>query len=376
MNASIVETSPDALPVGTHLQEGTFIIKTLLAVSSFGTTYTAQDMILNRQVVIKEYFPNGCRRNKTNVIPPPDQSDGTQFTQAKNRFLEEARVLAKFRHPGIVGVYNFFEANNTAYMVMEYVQGASLMKTLTQRGVCSAGEVLEIARQLCAALETVHDAGLLHRDIKPDNVIRCDDGRVVLVDFGLSEKFDTSNSRHTRPLDSALRYGTPGYAPLEQYTHSAQLGPASDIYALGATLYHLCSGQMPLPATDRACGVELEAPRCEHPVLAEIIMWAISLELKKRPSSAQVFLQRINDADEILNRRIQIVELLRRHAHQKALAQLAKAQTDSDAADLNASATDDTGCMKLVFFLYLGLWGIATAVALLFLFVRYVLVGG
>jgi serine/threonine-protein kinase len=370
MVASDVVTFNDYLSAGTRLQEGNFVIESLLATGAFGATYLARDEILNRPVVIKEYFPEGCRRSGERVIPYHIQN-AEDFANAREHFLEEARVLAQFRHPGIVGVYNFFEANNTAYMVMEYLQGATLLEVLAERGFLNPDEVLEIARQICDALKMVHQAGMLHRDIKPNNIIRCEDGRVVLVDFGLSEKFDDGSSRHTRPLDTALRFGTPGYAPLEQYTHSAQLGPSSDIYALSATLYHLCSGQMPLPATDRACGIELESPRCEHPLLREYILWAMSLEIKKRPTSVEIFANRLKEADEGLSARQQLVAVLKNRSAQKSLA--ARAANFKKAEQ---TSVDDGGCMKVIFIAYLTVWAFAAIVWFIFLFVRYVLVGG
>ena len=368
---SDVVTFNDYLPADASLHEGNFVIESLLAAGAFGATYLARDEILHRPVVIKEYFPEGCRRSGEQVIPYHIQN-AEDFANAKERFLEEARVLAQFRHPGIVGVYNFFEANNTAYMVMEYLQGATLQEMLAARGCLNSAEVIEIARQVCDALKTVHQAGMLHRDIKPNNIIQCDDGRVVLVDFGLSEKFDDSSSRHTRPLDTALRFGTPGYAPLEQYTHSAQLGPPSDIYALGATLYHLCNGQAPLPATDRACGMELEPLRSGHPLLNEYILWAISPEIKKRPASVKVFWERLKDADATLLARQQLVGILKNRSAQKALAARVASLEKTEVKEV----ADDGGCMKVIFIGYLTVWAFAAIVWFIFLFVRYVLVGG
>jgi serine/threonine-protein kinase len=371
MAAPDVDTVTDYLSPGASLQGGNFVIESLLAAGAFGATYLARDHLLNRPVVIKEYFPEGCRRSGDDVIPASAQSPES-FTAARDHFLKEAQVLAQFHHPGIVGVYNFFEANNTAYMVMEYLQGPTLLEVLTQYGVLPPDEVLEIARQICDALKVVHHAGMLHRDIKPNNAIWCDDGRVVLVDFGLSEKFDDGNSRHTRPLDTALRFGTPGYAPLEQYTHSAQLGPRSDIYALGATLYHLATGIVPIPATDRACGVELELPHCAHPVLCECIMWAMSMEMKKRPALVELFWNRLQEADATLSARTELLGILINRKIQK----VAKARADALKKTEEEEAVDDGGCIKMIFFGYLTIWAIAAAVCAIFLFVRYVLVGG
>lgn len=363
-------TFSDYLRADTRLQEGNFVIGSLLAVGAFGATYLAHDEVLSRPVVIKEYFPEGCRRSGDDVIPYHIQNP-EDFTNAREHFLKEARVLAQFHHPGIVGVYNFFEANNTAYMVMEYLEGPTLLEVVNERGVLPSDEVLEIARQMCDALKVVHQAGMLHRDIKPNNIVRCADNRVVLIDFGLSERFDDGSSRHTRPLDTALRFGTPGYAPLEQYTHSAQLGPRSDIYALGATLYHLCSGMTPLPATDRAFGVELEPSRSSHPVLNEFILWAMSLEIKRRPVSVEAYWDQLKQADAILLTRKQLLIVLHNYGVKKATeAQLAQLEGAEAAVPV-----DDTGCMKVLFIGYMTAGIFAAMVGLIYFFVRYVLIG-
>lgn len=371
MAAPDTTTFSDYLRSGANLHEGNFVIDSLLAAGAFGATYLAQDKILNRPVVIKEYFPDGCRRSGDDVIPYHIQN-AEDFTNAREHFLNEARVLAQFHHPGIVGVYNFFEANNTAYMVMEYLRGPTLLEVVNERGVLAPDEVLEIARQICDALKVVHQAGMLHRDIKPNNIIWCDDDRVVLIDFGLSEKFDDGSSRHTRPLETALRFGTPGYAPLEQYTHSAQLGPSSDIYALGATLYHLCGGQMPLPATDRACGLELGPLRSPHPVLNEYILWAMSPEIKKRPASVEAYWEQLKQADSVLLTRKQVVNILVNYSIKKATAAQMAGADDTEMSD----PVDDTGCMKVLFIGYMTTGIIAAMVGLIYFFVRYVLIGG
>ena len=360
----------DYLRTGASLHDGNFVIESRLATGAFGATYLARDQILSRPVVIKEYFPEDCRRSGDLVIPFRSQN-AEDFVNARERFLEEARVLAQFHHPGIVAVYNFFEANNTAYMVMEYLRGPTLLDILEKRRFLSPAEVVETARQICDALKVVHNAGLLHRDIKPNNAIWCEDGRVVLIDFGLSEKFEDSSGRHTRPLDTALRFGTPGYAPLEQYTHSAELGPPSDIYALGATLYHLCSGLTPPPATDRACGIDLQSPQSANPVLNEYIMWALSPEIKKRPGSVEVFWNHLSQSDAVLTSRMQLLAILKNRSAQKVeLARIEKLEKTENVP------IDDGGCMKVVFIAYMSVWTFIAVVWFIFLFVRYVLVGG
>ncbi|MCS6919505.1 MAG: serine/threonine protein kinase, partial [Fimbriimonadales bacterium] len=210
------------------------------------------------------------------------------FQQSKLKFLEEARVLAKFNHPNIVEVYDAFEENNTAYMVMEFVRGKTLARLLQERGALAVDEALDYIQQVGAALQVVHQANLLHRDIKPDNIIVTDEGRAVLVDFGAARAF-TKGATHR--MTAML---TPGYAPLEQYGQQARFGVYTDIYALGATMYHLLTGKVPTQATDRASGVTLKPPNQYNTQIpdsvSDAVMWAMEMKATRRPQSVQEFL--------------------------------------------------------------------------------------
>jgi len=164
-----------SLPLGTKLFGGKYSVGKVLGQGGFGITYMGADTILSRPVAIKELFPEGCQRNGTTVqptrIPPSD------FSSMKQRFLDEARLLASLNHPGIVKVYDFFEENNTAYMVMEFLRGKSLAKLVEERGgALSEQEAVGYILKVCEALDVVHKAGYLHRDIKPENIIVCGDG--------------------------------------------------------------------------------------------------------------------------------------------------------------------------------------------------------
>lgn len=162
---------------------GKYLIGRVLGQGGFGITYLAQDTVLQRGVAIKELFPDGSTRQNSSLIPP-NSLGATGFLEAKTRFLEEARTLAQFNHPGIVRVLEVFEANNTAYLVMEALTGETLGAKMAREQKLPEAEVKRLALELCAALEVVHTAGLLHRDIKPDNVFLTQDSRVVLIDFG------------------------------------------------------------------------------------------------------------------------------------------------------------------------------------------------
>lgn len=277
----------DALPGGALLA-GTYAVEGVLGQGGFGITYRCHDQMLDRPVAVKEFFPAGCRRQQTQVQPSRGLAD-VDFRAARDQFLAEARVLARCHHAGIVGVHAAFEANETAYMVMELLHGQSLAQLLQARnGGMEEAEAVAIIERVGAALSFVHEQNLLHRDIKPDNIIVCDDGRVMLIDFGTArETIQESVQGHTVIV-------TPGYAPLEQYARQARRGAFTDVYSLAATLYHLLSGQMPPAASDRAMGVQLRSVRAENPQISASVAFAVEralqMEIAKRPQSVREFL--------------------------------------------------------------------------------------
>jgi WD40 repeat protein len=275
-----------ALPVGTKLK-GRYSVGKVLGQGGLGITYLGWDISLARPVTIRELFPLGCVRNQTMVQPtPPDVQ--REFPHIKHRFIEEAKLLAKLNHPGIVKVYDYFEENNTAYMIMELLKGKSLRELIEEKGKIEEDEAVDYIKKVCEALSVVHKNGYLHRDIKPDNIFITDEGRVVLLDFGSARKFIAGRARiHTVIL-------TPGYAPLEQYSLLAERGPFIDIYALSATLYHMLTGEVPVEAPERQSGVQLRSPREVNPKVSQIVsdavMAGLEMDYKKRPQSVEEFL--------------------------------------------------------------------------------------
>jgi WD40 repeat protein len=255
------------------------------------------DNLLSRPVAIKELFPEGCQRNGTTV--QPTRITPSDFSSMKQKFLDEARLLASLNHPGIVKVYDFFEENNTAYMVMEYLRGKSLAKLVEERGgALGEQEAVGYILKVCEALDVVHKAGYLHRDIKPENIIVCEDGRVVLIDFGAARAYMAGKTgRMTVIL-------TPGYAPYEQYATMARFGPTLDIYALGATLYYLLTGEVPISAPDRAIGVELKSVREINGRVSrqveEAVMKAMAMRVEERPQSVEEFIWLLKTLKEII----------------------------------------------------------------------------
>ena len=233
------------LPAGTVLQGGGFIVEGLLGQGGFGITYKSRDARLSRTLALKEFFPQaqGCLRRETTVHPSGGITIG-EFHEERNKFLEEGQRLAQFQHPSIVRVFSLFEENNTAYMVMEFLKGKTLLKMVEETGPLEERLLVQLIEQVAGALGVVHQANVIHRDIKPENIMLVQDNRAVLVDFGTAREFAAGK---TRKMTTML---TPGYAPLEQYGQHARFGVFTDIYALGATTYHLLTGQVPIQATD------------------------------------------------------------------------------------------------------------------------------
>ena len=276
------------LSSGIHLLDGVYQVNRVLGQGGFGITYQGVDTRLNRPVALKEFFPEGCWREGTSVISSGRWTLKT-YSDAKQKFLQEGQTLGRFNHPGIVRVFYYFEENNTAYMVMEYLQGRSLADLLRQRGgKLKESEALHYIQKICRGLEVLHKSQFLHQDIKPDNVMLTKDERVVLIDFGAARDFNPRSSQPFIPMF------TPGYAPLEQYGQALKFGTFTDIYALGATLYHLLTGVVPPSAVERAAGIELK-PVCQlnrrvSPYVSLAVSRAMAMEVKERTQSVKEFL--------------------------------------------------------------------------------------
>ncbi len=250
-------TSDQALPIGTTLSGDQFTITGHLGAGGFGITYHAMDNVLGRTVVLKECFPiDFCVREGKDVYART-QSYETQIRSIVKMFMREARSLAKLRHPNIVGVHRAFEENGTAYMVLDLIDGLDLFDILDKHPkLLSPGRIKTILQQLLEAIETVHDMGLLHRDISPDNIIIEKDGSPVLIDFGAAR---ADASRHTRAVSSFLVVKD-GYSPQEFYVAGSAQSPSADLYALGATFYHLLTGRAPVNSQTRMMDIASNRP--------------------------------------------------------------------------------------------------------------------
>src|SRR5215831_7856823 len=238
---------PDALPLQYRLN--TYLIEKILGRGGFGITYLARDTNLDKHVAIKEYLPvEVATREAASTVRPKLSSQRDRYGWGLERFIVEARTLARFDHPSIVRVHTLFEANGTAYMVMRFEEGDNFATLLERRGTIPEKELLAVLLPILDGLELVHNANFIHRDIKPDNIQIRLDGTPVLLDFGSARQA----SEKPRTMTVVLAHG---YAPFEQYDGNAgSQGPWTDIYGLGATCYRAIAGAAPIDAIARVRG--------------------------------------------------------------------------------------------------------------------------
>jgi len=274
----------NSLPQGYQLDE--YVIDRILGAGGFGITYLAHERTLDRNVAIKEFLPRdlAVRDEDGSTIHPISSSDTEDFAYGLERFREEARTLVNFRHPNIIPVHRLMEANGTAYLVMEYEDGDSLQQIVEREGTLDEARIKDILLPILDGLEQVHQAGFLHRDIKPGNIYIRSDGSPVLIDFGAARQALGAKSRSITAVVSV------GYAPMEQYSVRGRQSSATDIYALGATAYRAVTGTRPPDAVER---IESDpyipaatAGKGRYgESLLEAIDWALRMDAAARPQS-------------------------------------------------------------------------------------------
>lgn len=276
-----------------------YIIGVVVGFGGFGITYKAWDTVLEKVVAIKEYFPTALANRlpggiRVDVYSPKQKK---AFQDGLHRFLEEAKSTAKFsKHPNIVNVYDFFEGNGTAYIVMEYLDGLSLKEFLNQNGGrIDTDTAVSILLSVIEALKAVHAKGFLHRDISPDNIYMCLGNTVKLIDFGAA-RFSTGESEKTMSI--VLKQG---YAPPEQYSAKSKQGPWTDIYALGATMYKAITGVVPDESSNRVIEDTVKRPKELVPDIPEYIDVSLMVAMALTPELRFQNVKQFEDA--ILNRK-------------------------------------------------------------------------
>jgi len=297
---------------GHKLQDGKYRIENKIGQGGFGITYrafwktTVQGAIgaIDAEIpaVIKEFFwKDYCTREEgTSVVSISSTAGKEMFAQFKEKLKKEAEILSRFKHPNIVRVLDIFEENNTAYMVMQLVEGESLKDKIERLGKLDEATALKYTGQLCSALAEVHDKRILHLDVKPGNVVIDKNDNAQLIDFGISKQYnDNKQETSTTPIGISK-----GYAPIEQYSGIEKFNPPTDIYSLGATLYTMLTGQIPLEATLLAME-DLEPVQKFNPkvsaLTAAVIAKAMEIKPAKRFQTIQEFWDAIGNGDVFQN---------------------------------------------------------------------------
>jgi serine/threonine protein kinase len=275
------------LPIPSSLHQGAYILDGVVGRGGLGITYRAKDVQGDREVAIKECFPTGCERYDKQVAAA-DYWSHTHFEAFQNRLRVQTERMRSVEHPNLARVFDCFDEHGTVYVVMEWVEGLTLLDLIEQDAV-SPEEAFIWTEKLAGAIAALHEHGLLHLDIKPENVI-LRGSEPVLLDFDLVQPIGDTDFT-TRPLSDALQCGTPGYAPLEQYAQTGKVSAATDIHALGATFYHLLTGNAPLSAIDRAAGTPLMTLAELRPNLAphwnDAVLNALHIKAEERPQTVQ-----------------------------------------------------------------------------------------
>ncbi len=296
-----------ALPVGHRLNE--YRMERVIGSGGFGITYLAWDIQLDKAVAIKEYLPSDFAvRSDATSVRPKSTADQDDYQWGLARFLDEARTLARFEHPHLNHVHRYFEDNNTAYLVLDYIEGETLSDLLKREGRLESTRLQRLVTELLSGLDEVHSADYVHRDIKPSNIMLRKNGSSVLLDFGAARQV---LGQRSKSLTSVL---TPGYAPMEQYDRKGDdIGPWTDLYALGMVAYRCVSGVIETELIDAITRARLAhkgkqdqdmAPAVEvgkghYPLsLLKAIDWAIKVEENERPQSVAA-IQEMIAGDEV-----------------------------------------------------------------------------
>ena len=285
--------SPAHLPAGYVVSgKHPYVLGAALGQGGFGITYLALDMVTNERVAIKEYYPTYCsaRTSHSNVTAYSNQED--VYAKGKERFLNEARTLKSLSDlEHIVNVLDFFEANNSAYLVMEFLEGCSLKDYAVKNGTFPAQKFLPMLKPLMEDIHRMHERGVIHRDIAPDNIVMLSDGQMKLIDFGAARSYLGDKS-----MTVVVKKG---FAPVEQYMSKGS-SSSTDVYALAATIYYCITGKVPTDSAERQYDdAPLESPISLGaditPKQENALLQALNIHQKDRIQTVQEFLAAIQE---------------------------------------------------------------------------------
>ena len=288
-----VETEPFALKPGTIL-DGKYLVGEMLGQGGFGITYIGFDLLLEQKVAIKEYYPMSTgmvsRENSTTVVWSSAVMQKSGMEKGFDSFLKEARKMAKLGGiPGVVGVKSVFIQNETAYIVMDFIEGETLLKKLQREGPMDYGTCISLMTPIMQALAEVHKHGIIHRDISPDNIMVQSDGRLILLDLGAAKDLDIQGKDGN--VQSSQMVAKHGFSPVEQYGQAGKIGPWTDVYAMAATIYYCCTGVLPPSATDRMIEDTLTCrPRLTKEQF-DVLAFCMNVLPQKRPQNMDALLQ-------------------------------------------------------------------------------------
>ena len=288
-----VNTESFALKPGTIL-DGKYLVGEMLGQGGFGITYIGFDLLLEQKVAIKEYFPMSTgmvsRENRSMVVWSNAMMGKTGTQKGFDSFLKEARKMAKLGGiPGVVGVKSVFIQNETAYIVMDFIEGETLLKKLQREGPMPFDTCLSLLTPIIQALAEVHEHGIIHRDISPDNIMVRPDGRLILLDLGAAKDLDIQGRDGN--VQSSQMVAKQGFSPIEQYQRNASIGPWTDVYAMAATIYYCCTGILPPPATDRTIDDTLACQPRLTQAQFDILADCMHMRPQDRPQSMDTLLQ-------------------------------------------------------------------------------------
>ena len=288
-----VNTESFALKPGTIL-DGKYLVGEMLGQGGFGITYIGFDLLLEQKVAIKEYFPMSTgmvsRENRSMVVWSNAMMGKTGTQKGFDSFLKEARKMAKLGGiPGVVGVKSVFIQNETAYIVMDFIEGETLLKKLQREGPMPFDTCLSLLTPIIQALAEVHEHGIIHRDISPDNIMVRPDGRLILLDLGAAKDLDIQGRDGN--VQSSQMVAKQGFSPIEQYQRNASIGPWTDVYAMAATIYYCCTGILPPTAVDRIVDDTLTCQPLLTQAQFDVLADCMHMRPQDRPQSMDTLLQ-------------------------------------------------------------------------------------